>query len=110
MTQNNEKEMRFNPDLLEQQRKEAVIRMTKYKEQVARYYNANVRYLAFKLGDLVLQKNSVSRVMGTVKLDPNWEGPYVVKEADYAGYCRLAHPNGDEIPRTWHNLNLRFFR
>ena len=63
--------MRFNLDLLEQRREEAAIRMAKYKGQITRHYNAKVRHLSFKPGDLVLQKNSVSRTLGTNKLGPN---------------------------------------
>ncbi|XP_071914122.1 uncharacterized protein [Coffea arabica] len=109
VAQDNEEEMRLNLDLLEHRREEAAIRMAKYKGQVARYYNARVRHISFKPGDLVLRKNSVSRAVGTGKLDPNWEGPYVVREADRAGYCKLARPDGGEVPRTWHNSNLRLF-
>ncbi|XP_071901953.1 uncharacterized protein [Coffea arabica] len=109
VAQDNEEEMRLNLDLLEYRREETTTRMAKYKGQVARYYNARVRSLSFKPGDLVLRKNSVSRTTGTGKLDPNWEGPYVVREADRAGYCKLAHLNGGIVPRTWHNSNLRFF-
>ncbi|XP_071926220.1 uncharacterized protein [Coffea arabica] len=86
VAQGNEEEMRFDLDMLEYRREETAIRMAKYKGQIARYYNAMVRHLSFKSGDLVLRKNSVSRVVGTGKLDPNWEGPYVVKEANRAGY------------------------
>ncbi|XP_071902711.1 uncharacterized protein [Coffea arabica] len=60
VAQNNEEEMRFNLDLLEHRREEAVNIMAKYKGQVKRYYNAKVRHLAFKPGDLVLRRNSVS--------------------------------------------------
>ena len=35
IVQDNEGEMRFNLDLLEQKREEAAIRMAKYKEQIA---------------------------------------------------------------------------
>ena len=83
--------------------------MAKYKGQVARHYNARVRHLSFKLGDLVLRKNSLSRVLGTSKLDLNWKGPYVVKEEDCTGYYKFAHLNREEVPRTWHNSNLRLF-
>ncbi|XP_071902705.1 uncharacterized protein [Coffea arabica] len=107
VAQDNEEEMRLGLDLLEHRREEAAIRMAKYKGQVARYYNSKVRHLSFKTGDLVLRKNSVSRAVGTGKLDPNWEGPYVVKEADRAGYCKLARLDGSKVPRTWHNSNLR---
>ncbi|XP_071933159.1 uncharacterized protein [Coffea arabica] len=109
ITQDNEDELRLNLDLLEQRREEAVMRMAKYNGHVARYYNATVRHLSFKPGDLVLRKNTMSRTRGTAKLDPNWEGAYVVKEADRAGYCKLAHFSGEEVPRTWHNSNLRIF-
>ncbi|XP_071928262.1 uncharacterized protein [Coffea arabica] len=119
IVQDNENELRLSLDLLERRREEAAIRMAKYKGQVAQHYNARVRHLYFKPGDLVLRKNSVdlvlrknsvSRARGTSKLDPNWEGPYVVKEADRTGYCKLAHLDGEEVPRTWHNSNLRIFR
>ncbi|XP_071901198.1 uncharacterized protein [Coffea arabica] len=109
VAQDNGEEMRLSLDLLEHRREEAAIRMAKYKGQVARYYNARVRHLSFKPGDLVLRKNSVSRAGGTGKLDPNWEGPYVVREADRAGYCKLGRLDGGEVPRTWHNSNLRLF-
>ncbi|XP_071932987.1 uncharacterized protein [Coffea arabica] len=82
VTQDNEEEMRLNLDLFEQQREETAIRMAKYKGQVARYYNVRVRHMSFKPGDLVLRKNSVSHAVGTSKLDPSWESPYVVKETD----------------------------
>ncbi|XP_071920768.1 uncharacterized protein [Coffea arabica] len=110
IARDNEDELRLNLDLLEGRREEAAIRMAKYKGQIARHYNARVRPLSFKPGDLVLRKNSVSRVLGASKLDPNWEGPYVVKEADRAGHCKLAHLSGEVLPRTWHNSNLRIFR
>mgnify|MGYP004703887015 CR=1 FL=1 len=110
VAQNNEEEMRLNLDLLEHRREEACIKMAKYKGQVTRYYNSKVKHLSFKPGDLVLRRNSVSRAAGTGKLDPNWEGPYVVKEADRAGYCKLTHLNGNEVPHTWHNSNLKLFR
>ena len=56
----NEEGMRLDLDLFEHRREEAAIRMAKYKGQVTRYYNAMVRHLSFKPGDLVLRKNSVS--------------------------------------------------
>ena len=100
----------LNLDLVEHRREEAIIRMVKYKWQIVRYYNVKARHLSFKPGDLVLWRNSVSRAAGIGKLDPNWEGPYVVREADRSRYCKLAHLSEEEVPRTWHNLNLKLFR
>ena len=110
VAQNNEEKMPLNLDLLEQRREGTVIWIANYKGQVARHYNTKVRHLACKPGDLVLRGNSVSRAMGTGKLDPNWEGLYVVREADRAGYCKLTHLNGDGIPRPCHNSHLMLFR
>ena len=73
--------MRYNLDMLKQKREKAVIRMAKYKGQIAQYYNTKVWQRSFKVEDLFLRKNSVSHVHVTNKLDPNWEGPYTVTEA-----------------------------
>ena len=63
--------MRLNLELLKQKREEAAIRMAKCKGQVTQHYNVRVRHLSYKPGNLVLYKNSVSRVLGTSKLDSN---------------------------------------
>nr|XP_027082130.1 uncharacterized protein LOC113704425 [Coffea arabica] len=105
----NEEELKYNLDMLEARREEAAVRMSKYKSQLARYHNAKVRTIQYQPGDLVLRKNSVSRAHGSNKLDPNWEGPYLVLEASRTGYCKLAKIDGSEVPRTWHFSNLRLF-
>ena len=43
-------------DLLEEKREQALVGMTYYQNQIARYYNKKVRRREFKLGDLVLRK------------------------------------------------------
>lgn len=109
IAETNEEEMRCNLDALEQRRQEAAVRMARYKHQVAWYYNSQVRHVYFKPGDLVLRKNSVSRVHEQNKLCPTWEGPYRVIHASRTGFCKLAHLDGTEIPRTWHTSNLKIF-
>ena len=66
--------------MLEAKRKEATIRMAKYKGQLAPYHNVKVRNTQYQLRDLVLRKSSVSKAHSSNKLDPNWEGPYKVLE------------------------------
>ncbi|XP_071924772.1 uncharacterized protein [Coffea arabica] len=109
IAQNNEEKLRFNLDQFEQKREEAAIRIARYKGQIAQYYNAKVRHLYFKSNDLVLRKNSVNRVLSMRKLDSKWEGSYLIKEADRAGYYKLAYLDGEEDPRTLHSLNLKIF-
>ena len=66
-------------DLLEERRKQAMIRLASYQQQLKKGYNKNVRPRSFHQGDLVLRK-----VLGNTKnpndgkLRPNWEGPYWV--------------------------------
>lgn len=65
-------DLRHNLDLLEERREMAALREAKYKATIAQHYNAKVRNTQFKPGDLVLRKNSASRVESQGKLDANW--------------------------------------
>jgi ribosomal protein L21E len=68
-------------------------------------YNRNVRIRTFKVGDLVLKKVEVSKHVG--KLQPNWEGPFVIVEVGRKGSYKIAHPDGEVLPRAWNAINLR---
>lgn len=100
-------DLRHNLDLLEERREIAALREAKYKATIAQHYNAKVKNTQFKPGDLVLRKNSASRVEGQSKLDANWEGPYRVEEAYRSGSYKLITLEGKPIPRAWHVSNLR---
>ena len=56
-----EVDLRANLDLLEEQRGDAAIRHATYKTMMKRHYNIRVMVGAFKVGDLVMQKNEGSR-------------------------------------------------
>ncbi|GJS43926.1 hypothetical protein Tco_0568969 [Tanacetum coccineum] len=57
--QNNEA-LQINLDLLEERREEAAIREAKSKAKMEKYYNAKVRNISFKPGDLVYRNNDAS--------------------------------------------------
>ncbi|GJS82149.1 reverse transcriptase domain-containing protein [Tanacetum coccineum] len=61
----NDRELRLNLDLLEEQREIATIREARYKQQVKKYYNKKVRHVQFKVGEFVLRKNEASRAANT---------------------------------------------
>ncbi|KAK9049882.1 hypothetical protein SSX86_031149 [Deinandra increscens subsp. villosa] len=103
----NEKSLRENLDVLEERREVAAIREAKYKQNVARYYNKNVKSFQFKEGDLVLRNNEASRVLPGGKLSPNWEGPYQILEVLDKGSYVLGNADGSRVPRTWNGLHLR---
>ncbi|GJX72682.1 reverse transcriptase domain-containing protein, partial [Tanacetum coccineum] len=72
----NDKELRLNLDLLEERRECAAIREAKTKLKMAKYYNARVRGVTFKLRDFVYRSNDASHAVGEGKLSPKWEGSY----------------------------------
>ena len=54
-------------------------RTARYKNLMARQYDAMVRPKCFNIGDLVLKRISlVTRNLAHGKLGPDWEGPYRV--------------------------------
>ena len=56
--QKNQQELNSNLDLIDEVREEAMKRMAKHKEAIARYYNRKVKVRKFNTEDLVLRKVS----------------------------------------------------
>ncbi|GKC72069.1 reverse transcriptase domain-containing protein [Tanacetum coccineum] len=96
----NDEALKINLELLEEKREQAAIREAKSKRQMEKYYNAKVRNISFKPGDLVYRNNEASHAEDTGKLGPKWEGPYEVTEALGKGSYRLKDRNGKELPQT----------
>nr|GEX66458.1 reverse transcriptase domain-containing protein [Tanacetum cinerariifolium] len=70
-------------------------------------YNQKVRPMSFKLDKYVFKRNEASRVKDQGKLGPKWKGPYRVTEAYHNGSYKLQTMRGNEVPKTWHAINLR---
>ena len=100
----NEEGIRTNLELIEEVRDQAVQRMKKYKEKTRAYFSMHTRVKNFQPGDLVLWDVAASDPTNTGKLQPNWEGPYKVEEVLHPGTYKLSHPDGSEVPNTWHGL------
>ncbi|GKG03947.1 hypothetical protein Tco_0314334 [Tanacetum coccineum] len=103
----NDKELRLNLDLLEERRECAAIREAKTKLKMAKYYNARVRGVTFKLRDFVYRSNDASHAVGEGKLSPKWEGSYELTEALGDGAYKLRSTDGTVLPRTWNIANLK---
>ncbi|GJT42253.1 hypothetical protein Tco_0950968 [Tanacetum coccineum] len=103
----NEDELSFNMDLLQERREVAAIKEAKYKTNMEQYCNQKVRLTSFKPDGYVFWRNEASRVEDQGKLGPKWEGPYQVTEAYQNGFYKLQTMRGKEVPRTWHAINLR---
>ena len=73
----NKKQLHLNLDLIEEIRVDAEQRTTRYKNLMAKQYNAMVKPRRFNIRDLVLKRVSLAtRNPAHGKLGPNWEGPY----------------------------------
>ena len=68
----NEEQLRLNLDLIDEVRMETKQRTTRYKNLMARQYDAVVKPIRFNIGDLVLKRISlVTKNPGNGKLRPN---------------------------------------
>ena len=73
----NTEQIHLNLDLIDEVRMDAEHRTGKYKNLMARQYDAMVKPRRFNIGDLVLKKVSLAtKDPSPWKLGPNWEGPY----------------------------------
>lgn len=81
---------------VEEKRKEAGKNIALYHKRVAQAYNKTVKPRQFKEGDLVLRvaEHVRRQISGTSKFTPQWEGPFVVREAYQSGYYMLASHDG----------------
>ncbi|XP_076891436.1 uncharacterized protein LOC143542835 [Bidens hawaiensis] len=103
----NENDLRLNLIFTEERREAAARREVEYKKAMEKYYNARVREVKFKVGDLVLRENEASRQENQGKLGPRREGPYQIIWAGENGAYKLAYHTGEEVPRTWNAMQLR---
>ena len=88
--------------LIYEVREDAMKRMAKHKEAMARYYNKKVKVRRFNTGDLALRKVSqATNDPSQGKLGPAWEGPYEVVRYSREGSYYLKSLDGQELPRSW---------
>ena len=100
--QKNKQELNSNLDLIDEVREEAMKRMAKHKETIAKYYNRKVKVRRFNTGDLILRKVSqATKDPSQGKLGPAWERLYEVIRHSREGSYYLKSLDGQELPRPW---------
>jgi hypothetical protein len=73
-------------DSIEENHVAALMRHTRYEQQLQRYHDRNVREWSFNMGDLVLRR--IQSTKGMHKLSGPWEGPFIVMEVvSPSTYC-----------------------
>jgi transposase InsO family protein len=101
-----EKALADAQDLLHEARDVALARSAVYQQSLCNYHSRQVRRWSFKPGNLVLRLKQTS----TSKLEPPWEGPYLVHEAIPGGTYRLRDPKtGKDVENLWNAQQLRRF-
>ena len=98
--ESNDSHLRINLDCLDEVREKASIRVTKYQQKMAEYYNKRVKLRRLDIGDLVLRKVTPTTKDSTQgKLSPTWEGPYRVFHYSRQGSYHLETMDGQKLPR-----------
>lgn len=88
--------LKKNLDLVGELREAACLKIIKYKQQVCNSYNKKVQVRRFCKGDLIMRRTDALKPTG--KLDPNWEGPYIVKEVLKGVAYELKDMDGKILP------------
>jgi hypothetical protein len=101
-----EKALADAQDLLDEAQDVALARSAVYQQSLRNYHSRRVHGRSFKPGNLVLRLKQTS----TSKLEPPWEGPYIIHEAIPGGAYRLRNPKtGANVENTWNAAQLRWF-
>ena len=80
----------------------------RYKNLIARQYDAMVKPRHFNIGDLVVKRVSLTtRNPAHGKLGPNWEGPYRVINCKRQGSYYLEALNKRKLEHPWNVKHLR---
>jgi hypothetical protein len=81
--------------------------LNKYQAQTKAWRDHAVIPREFDEGDLVLVRTTRTESRG--KLEPKWEGPFIVKMKASPSAYRLTTPSGENLEHSWNIDNLRKF-
>ena len=104
----NTEQLRLNLDLINEVRTDADERIAKYKNLMARQYDAMVKLRHFNIEDLVLKKVSLAtKDPAHGKLGPNWKGPYKIINCKRQESYYLEALDGRKLEHPWNVEHLR---
>ena len=104
----NEEQLCLNLNLIDKVRTDADERTTRYKNLMARQYDAMVKPRRFNIEDLVSKKVSLAiKNPAHGKLGPNWEGPYKIISCKRQGSYYLESLDGRKLEHSWNVEHLR---
>jgi hypothetical protein len=94
-------------DLIDGDHVLALQALDKYQVQTKAWRDNAVVPREFNEGDLVLVRTTQTESRG--KLEPKWEGPFIVKSKASPSAYRLATSSGEDLEHSWNIDNLRKF-
>jgi hypothetical protein len=94
-------------DLIDGDRVFALQALDKYQAQTKAWRDHTVVPREFNEGDLVLVRTTRTESRG--KLEPKWEGPFIVKTKSSPSAYRLTTQSGEDLEHSWNIDNLRNF-
>jgi hypothetical protein len=94
-------------DLIDGDRVLTLEALNKYQAQTKAWHDNTVIPRELKEGALVLTRTIRTESRG--KLEPKWEGPYIVKTKTSPNAYRLTSPSGEDLEHSWNIDNLRKF-
>jgi hypothetical protein len=94
-------------DLIDGDRVLALQALDKYQAQTKAWHDHAVVPREFNKGDLVLIRTTRTESRG--KLEPKWEGPFIVKTKSSPSAYRLTTQSGEDLEHSWNIDNLRNF-
>src|ERR1043165_5202886 len=91
-------------DTIDEARDMTLTRSEGYQDKLRTYQSGRLHAWVFNVGDLVLRLHQEK----VHKLEPQWEGPYIIPEVIGGGAYRLKNPKTDEdVGNPWNVANLR---
>ena len=106
--EDNEEQLLLNLNLVDEVRMNAEQRTARYKNLMARQYDAMVKPRCFNIRDVVLKMVSLTTRNPTHrKLERNWEGPYRVINCKRQGSYYLEALDGRKLKHPWNVEHLR---
>ncbi|KAI4312511.1 hypothetical protein MLD38_037318 [Melastoma candidum] len=94
-------------DLIDEKRLTTAHHMQCYQERVSRAFNKKIRQVTYEPGDLVLKQILPNVKDPRGKFAPNYDGPYVIKQAFSGGAIILMKMDGDVLPQPINANSLR---
>ena len=77
-----------------------------YQQQARRYQSREVRAKTYNVGELVLRLPEKKKT----KLEPKWEGPFIIDQVLAGGAYRLRDASNNRLqPNPWNAARLRRF-